>query len=134
MILCVAFLFGCKQELTVNSAQSLTSGAVKSKITKEKTTQAEVATHFGSPNIVTRQDDCDVWVYDRISTERVENSLGAAIAGGGLIPGSTSATAIGGMVGGRRNQTLSTTRTFTLVIEFDENDVVSDYTLTTTQF
>jgi hypothetical protein len=84
---------------------------------------AEVAQILGSPNIITTDEKrCETWVYDKISTERVEASRTAY---GTLL-----------IVGGSSNASRSSTRqrTLTVVIKFDEQKMVRDFSYNYTQF
>jgi outer membrane protein assembly factor BamE (lipoprotein component of BamABCDE complex) len=92
---------------------------------------AEVAEVLGSPNIVTTDTERrETWVYDKISSEvaysKSEGSVVGLIfggSGGGLGGGSTSAGA-----------TSTSQRTLTVVIKFDENKLVRDFSYHTSRF
>lgn len=92
---------------------------------------AEVAAVLGSPNIVTTDEERqETWVYDKISTEVAYSKSGGTIiglifggSGGGLGAGSASSGA-----------TSTTQRTLTVVIKFDEEDRVRDFSYHTSRF
>ena len=76
---------------------------------------AEVMEALGSPNIVTTDEKGrEVWVYDRITTERFySEGAGAwffAFAGGGGVSGSSS----------------TSQKTLTIIVKFDEDKKVRD--------
>jgi outer membrane protein assembly factor BamE (lipoprotein component of BamABCDE complex) len=93
---------------------------------------AEVIEALGSPNIVsTDEKRREVWVYDKIATERAYSTTsggvsalilagfagGSGAGGGGLLPGfSQSAGA-----------SSTTQRTLTIIIKFDEQNQVRDF-------
>jgi hypothetical protein len=102
--------------------ERLTVGKVQGEI-KVGQSGADVAQILGSPNIITTDDKRrEVWVYDKISTERVEASNSSY---GTLI-------LVGGSSGGSRSS--STQRTLTIVIKFDEQKMVRDFSYNYTQF
>ena len=92
---------------------------------------ADVAEVLGSPNIVTTDTERrETWVYDKISSEvaysKSEGSVVGLIfggSGGGLGGGSTSAGA-----------TSTSQRTLTVVIKFDDNNLVRDFSYHTSSF
>lgn len=97
-----------------NSA--LTHGNVELKLKKGETTQAEVLEAFGAPNVTTVDaSGQEVWTYQRAATVAQDSSnynfWTIIVAGGG-----NEAS------GFERTQ-----RTMTLIIKFDDNDVVSDF-------
>ncbi|NQV18621.1 MAG: hypothetical protein HQ534_08775 [Armatimonadetes bacterium] len=116
------FLAGCatyprKVESTQRS--NLTVGTVKTKIIKGETKQAEILEIFGSPNLVTKnKSDNEVWNYNKMSFETATGS-----DGGTLI-----------LFGGSRALSTSTTKSFDLIITFDNNDVVKDYSVISASF
>ena len=109
---------------------AITPGAAKTYIQKNVTTQAEVIEVFGTPNIVTRRDDYEMWVWDKISSEKTKSSFGLGALGGG---GGSGGVGVGGLSGGVSSSKRSET-TVMLIMYFDENDVVTDYKITQTKF
>lgn len=118
ILLGVIFIGGCASVQPVQSS-NLTPGMAKTTIIKGKTTQNEILTVFGAPNIVTKnKSGNEVWTYDKMSVETGASEVyGTAIVVGGV---------------GVRGS--STERSFTLMIEFDENDVVKDYSYRSSAF
>ncbi len=92
---------------------------------------ADVATVLGSPNIVTTDDQRqETWIYDKISSDvTYSRSSGTIVgllfgnSGGGAGIGSTSA-----------GSTSSSQRTLTVVIKFDGNNMVRDFSYHTSRF
>ncbi|OGW94847.1 MAG: hypothetical protein A3K16_03330 [Omnitrophica bacterium RIFCSPLOWO2_01_FULL_45_24] len=122
---------------------NLTSGVAKQTIIKGQTTQAEILKLFGAPNIVTKnRDSNEVWNYNRMS---FESKQGADSIGGGLLAGLVSGGGSGGSggalgggagvrAGGSRAMQTSTTKSFDLIIEFDKDGVVKDYSVISATF
>jgi hypothetical protein len=120
MVIFFSFLFAysCatfpkEQEPTQQS--NLTFGIVKSKIIKGQTTQDEILKIFGSPNIITKNRDNDeVWNYSRVfySSDGTSELFWS----------------------GSRAMSTATTASFDLIIIFDKNDVVNDYSVISVKF
>lgn len=104
-----------------NSA--LTQGSVQMNLQVGRTTKSQVLEVFGSPNITTRDaSGQEVWSYQRHAT--VSQSTSEANYWTILLTG-----------GSRSAAGLSqTSRTMTLIIKFDRNDVVSDFRSRTSDF
>lgn len=122
VILAAVALCACAakvRESQPSEKSSLTVGVVKSEIIKGKTTQAEILELFGSPNIITKnRSDDEVWNYNRMSFESVSGSDAGFVI---LWSGSQAISS-------------STTKSFDLIITFDENDVVKDYSVISASF
>jgi outer membrane protein assembly factor BamE (lipoprotein component of BamABCDE complex) len=104
------------------SAQSLTVGKVQGEI-KVGMSAADVAQVLGSPNIVTTDEKRrEHWIYDKISSESVDTSNSV---GGSII-------IFGG--GSSQRQSSKTQRTLTVIIKFDENKLVRDFSYNYSQF
>ncbi len=120
-------LAGCMQSNSVPQVapqkSNLTYGAVKSQIVKGQTTQTEVIKLLGSPNMVSKTRGGDeVWTY---SKQSVDSSSKNSAYGVGLI--------FAGFSGGKSNSSTAVS-TFDLMITFDSNDVVKDYSVVSSQF
>lgn len=104
------------------AADNLTVGKVQGEI-KVGMDAASVAQILGSPNIVTTDDQRrEVWIYDKVSSDRVDTS--SSIGGSIIIFG-----------GGRSQGTSSSTqRTLTIIIKFDEQKKVRDFAYNYSQF
>lgn len=100
----------------------LTVGKVQGEI-KVGMDAASVVEILGSPNIVTTDEKRrEVWVYDKVSSDRVDT---AHSIGGSII-------ILGG--GAARSSSSSTQRTLTIIIKFDEEKKVRDFAYNYTQF
>lgn len=100
----------------------LTVGKVQAEI-KVGMSGASVIEVLGSPNIISTDDlRREVWVYDKVSTERWDASTSSY---GTLI-----------LIGGSSDRSRSSTRqrTLTIVIKFDEQKMVRDFAYNYTQF
>jgi hypothetical protein len=96
-----------------------------------QTTQRDVLATFGAPNIVTRKaEGAESWTYERVSFDSSYSGGGVGILGGG-IPGTTL---IGGGASASGGSSSSGTRTVTLIVDFDENEVVTDYEVMETHY
>jgi outer membrane protein assembly factor BamE (lipoprotein component of BamABCDE complex) len=106
-----------------NNTDRLTVGTVQREI-RQGMSGAEVAAALGSPNIVTSDERRrETWVYDRISTERVFSSS----------EGGVNALFLAG-VGARAGAAQTSQRTLTIIIRFDENTRVRDFTYRSSSF
>ena len=116
---------GCLQtpRQTLDSdAERLTVGTVQREI-KIGMDAASVVEVLGSPNIVTTDEKRrEVWVYDKVSSDRVDSAR------------SDHATLI--LIGTRSTTASSSTRqrTLTIIIKFDEQKHVRDFAYNYTQF
>ncbi len=103
-------------------ADKLTVGKVQGEI-KVGMPASDVAAVLGSPNIVTTDEERrEVWIYDKISTERTDARSSAY---GTLI-----------ILGGSKRTSSSSTvqRTLTIIIKFDKENKVRDFAYNYTQF
>jgi len=107
-----------KEQETAQSS-NLTYGVVKSKIIKGQTTQEEILKIFGAPNIITKNRENDeVWNYNRMSYKTSEGADGSTVI----------------FWSGSRAMTTATTASFDLIIIFDKNDTVKDYSVISAKF
>ena len=128
VILCVAVLTGCAVERHAKSTQKglqgdrLTVGTVQKEI-KKGMSGSEVAQTLGSPNIVTTDEQGrEVWIYDKISTDRVQSESSGY---GTLI-----------LFGYRGSDGSSSTsqQTLTIIIKFDNDKKVRDFAYHASRF
>ena len=92
---------------------------------------AEVAEVLGSPNIVTTDENRnETWIYDKISSDVTYSRSSGTVVG--LIFGSSG----GGVGTGSKSSgsTSTSQRTLTVVIKFDENNLVHDFSYHSSQF
>ncbi len=123
--LCIS-AFGCSE----HRSSAITPGAAKKHIQPGVTTQAEVIEVFGTPNVITRKDGGEMWVYDKVSSQTTSAAFGAGGLGGG---GGSGGFGGGGLAGGVGSTERSET-TVMLIVYFDEKDVVRDYKISQTKF
>lgn len=92
---------------------------------------AEVAEVLGSPNIVTTDDQRnETWIYDKISTDVTYSRSSGTVVG--LIFGNSAAGA--GVGSNSAGSTSTSQRTLTVVIKFDEQNLVRDFSYHSSQF
>ena len=84
---------------------------------------AEVVSSLGSPNMVTTDSERrETWVYDKVATERAYSS-----SSGGLF-------LILGGVGSEAGASSSNQRTITIIIKFNKDNTVRDYSYRQSSF
>ena len=108
----------------------LTVGTVQREI-RVGMSGADVAGVLGSPNIVTKDDRGEVWVYDRISTDTVYSTSSGGVSALILGAGVTGTTGLGGAGSTGYNQgagAVSTRqRTLTIIIKYDDQGRARDF-------
>ena len=125
VILCVAILTACaptRHAADTQEGDRLTVGTVQKEI-KKGMSGSEVVEALGSPNIVsTDEQGREVWVYDKISTDRVQSGSSGY---GTLI-----------LFGYERSERSSSTsqKTLTIVIKFDHDKKVRDFAYHSSRF
>ena len=108
----------------------VTVGTVQKEITIGMSA-SDVAAVLGSPNIVTTEEERqETWIYDKISSDvTYSRSSGTVVglifggSGGGVGAGSSDA-----------GSTSSSQRTLTVIIKFDTNSKVRDFSYHTSRF
>jgi len=117
-----------------NSIQetSLSYGAIKKYLKIGVTTQADILKLFGSPNnMTTSSSGNEIWVYDKVRTElstTAEKGTAGGIVGGGIGIGSGGVgAAVGGSESKSKTNVISTTNTLTVIMEFNEKNILIDY-------
>ena len=113
---------GCGGEKAEIKEDRLTVGKVQGEI-KVGMPASQVVELLGSPNIVTTDEKRrEVWVYDKVSTDRVDT---ASSSFGGII-----------ILGGSSSDRSSSQRqrTLTIIIKYDEEKKVRDFAYNYTQF
>lgn len=117
-----------------DSADRLTVGKVQREI-RVGMTGAEVAQVLGSPNIVsTDEERREVWIYDKIATDRVYSTSRGGVSA--LILG-VGGSALGAATPNyERSAGASSTsqRTLTIIIKFDKQGRVRDFAYHTSRF
>ena len=129
----VVLLAGCQSaamhraDVQDNSADRMTVGKVQKEI-RVGMSGVDVAQALGSPNIVSSDEERrEVWIYDKISTERAYSSSSGGV--NVLILGFGGNTAGSGGIGGASSAAASSTsqRTLTVIIKFDKERKVRDF-------
>lgn len=118
-------LAGCAAPPKPLSEQNsnMTQGNVQLSLQKGVTTKAEVLESFGSPNITTRDGSGrEVWSYQRAAQVSQSSSTSS---GWTVIFAGSSVKAAGFE---------SSSRMMTLIVKFDENDLVDDFASRTSNF
>ena len=121
----------------------LSYGTVTSQVKKNQTTQADLIELFGGPNISTTDaSGLETWVYERSASETDAagssdaRNLNAFFGAGGNVGGA----AIGGGVAGGassardRSRTTNTVRTLTVIVKFNPDKTVRDYSVRQSTF
>ena len=119
----VTALSGCGSgEKAEIKEDRLTVGKVQGEI-KVGMPASQVAEILGSPNIVTTDEKRrEVWMYDKVSTDRVDTS--SSSYGSIIILGSNS----------KDSSSSQRQRTLTIIIKYDEEKKVRDFAYNYTQF
>lgn len=113
---------GCGGNRAEIKEDRLTVGKVQGEI-KVGMSAAQVAELLGSPNIVTTDDKRrEVWIYDKVSTDRVDTA--SSSFAGIIILGAAS----------RDSSSSQRQRTLTIIIKYDEEKKVRDFAYNATQF
>lgn len=109
------------------TGQNLSVGKVQREI-RIGMTSAEVAETLGSPNIVTTDEQRrEVWIYDKIATDRAYSASSGGVSalflgGGGGVGGLGAAGASSGAGASSTSQ-----RTLTVIIKFGSDQRVRDF-------
>jgi outer membrane protein assembly factor BamE (lipoprotein component of BamABCDE complex) len=147
-LLSITFMFlmltGCmsasdhRKEVQDDSGDRMTVGKVQKEI-KIGMSSADVAQVLGSPNIVSTDDQRrEVWIYDKISTDRAYSTSSGGVMALILGGGAPGGALLGGLGGGNVEQSAGASstrqRTLTVIIKFDETSKVRDFSYNFTQF
>lgn len=151
-LLIVGLLMGCippqktaaqhQQSLASAQEREMTVGVVQKEI-RVGMSQADAAQALGSPNIVTRDSGGnETWIYDKIATEASysdsseSGSVGGGVGGGGILG---KVLVLGGIFGSKSGSSSAganstTQKTLTVVIKFDRNSAVKDFSYHSSKF
>ena len=148
LVICVTILClsatGCmsagqhREAVRDDAADRISVGRVQREI-REGMSSAEVVSILGSPNMVTTDAERrETWVYDRVATEQAYSASQGGFGGllGGLVGGAAGGLFGGGSGSVERGSGASATnqRTLTVIIKFDENGRVRDYSYRQSSF
>ncbi len=124
----IAILFaGCvavseqTAEVGDTSAKKLTVGTVQKEIRIGMNAVA-VAEVLGTPNIVSTDEQGEVWIYDRVATEEIISKKNTWIFA--VIAGGTHSNRVASR----------TQRSLTIIVKFDEENKVRDFAYRSSQF
>ena len=114
----IALISGCATAPSepASGPQTLTQGVVQLNLRVDETTKAEVLDTFGAPNVTTRDSSGrEVWSYQRQAqvTESSRQSSGWSI----LLAGSSQSA----------SGFSTSSRMMTLIIKFNDQDIVTDF-------
>ncbi len=140
LVLLTALLSGCasvgyhRDQVRDNSDDRVTVGTVQKEISIGMPS-SDVAATLGSPNIVTTDENRrEVWIYDKLSTENAYSTSSGGIST--LILGFGGS--VGGGLGGGYNSSAGASstsqRTLTVIIKYDDNNLVRDFAYHTSRF
>ena len=128
---------------TAEKPSNLSYGTVTATVKKNVTTQSDLIDMFGGPNIsTTDKDGSEKWVYERTSSmndtagSTQEKNFNAAFGGGASVG---SGVVGGGVSGGSKSsnnaqRSVNSVRTLTVVITFNNDKTVKDYTVRAAYF
>jgi hypothetical protein len=96
---------------------------------------ADVVSILGAPNMVTTDSERrETWVYDKVATERVYSTSSGGL---GLVFGGGNGNGVGGGgggFGGSSGASSYSLRTITIIIKFNKNNTVRDYSYRQSSF
>ena len=138
--LLIALVTGCqsaavhKQQVQDDSSDRVTVGKVQKEI-RTGMSGAEVAQVLGSPNIVsTDEERREVWIYDKIATDHAYSESRGGVSALILGWGGSVAGAASGNVSSSAGASSTSQRTLTIIIKFDKEGVVRDFSYHTSRF
>jgi len=96
---------------------------------------SEVVASIGSPNVVTSNEDRnEVWVYDKLATDVIHSKSSSGIWGVIFGPIGSAGGAVAGTARQSSGATSTSQRTLTIVIRFDAEHRVSDFSYHASRF
>lgn len=124
LVTLIFLLVSCSTKL---NQPAVSPGMAKKHIEKGISSQADVFGNFGAPNFVTStKSGGELWVYSNYATVNKGLTLNLGVGG---VENSIAGGALGG-----GNINSSSSRSVTLMITFDKNDIVTDYTVSQLQY
>ncbi len=143
MVLLVSGCMGAQQHRDAvrgEDTERISVGTVQKEI-RVGMSGADVVSVLGSPNMVTTDGERrETWVYDKIATERVystsSSNAGGALGGASTGGSSAGAGVLGLIFGGSSDSGAASTsqRTLTIIIKFDNNGLVRDFSYRQSSF
>lgn len=139
-LLLISVIAGCqtasfhKQQVQDDTGDRVTVGKVQKEI-RIGMSGAQVAEVLGSPNIVsTDEERRDVWIYDKIATDRAYSESRGGVSALILGWGGSAAGAASGNVSASAGASSTSQRTLTVIIKFDKEGKVRDFAYHTSRF
>ena len=140
VILPLMLLAGCasvsdhRDAVRDSEGERVTVGTVQKEI-RVGMPSSDVAASLGSPNIVTTDENRrEVWIYDKLSTDKAYSTSSGGVSA--LILGFGGS--VGGLAGGGYNSSAgaasTSQRTLTVIIKFDDQNLVRDFAYHTSRF
>lgn len=133
-------LVGCqtaaehKAQVRDDSTDRVSVGTVQREI-RVGMSGAEVAQALGSPNIVTTDEERrEVWIYDKIATDRAYSTSSGGISALILGFGGGAAGAASGSGTASAGASSTSQRSLTVIIKFDNEKKVRDFAYHQSQF
>ncbi len=127
-----------RQSLQSSKERELTVGIVQKEI-RTGMSQADVAQALGSPNIVTQDSaGMETWIYDKIATEASYSKSGMGVGAGAGAGGTPGTSLLLGILTGNYSKSAgassTTQKTLTIIIKFNNNDLVDSFSYHTSKF
>jgi outer membrane protein assembly factor BamE (lipoprotein component of BamABCDE complex) len=121
-----------------DSGDRMTVGKVQREI-RVGMTNAQVAEVLGSPNMVTTDERRrEQWVYDKIATDTAYSTssggVSALVLGGALVGSGLAGGLGGGSYSSAAGARSTSQRTLTVIIKFDETNLVRDFSYRSSSF
>ena len=139
-LLASLLLLGCQSaavhraDVQDDTTDRMTVGKVQKEI-RVGMSGAAVAQALGSPNIVsTDEERREVWIYDKVATDRVYSSSSGGVNSLILGFGAVASGGVGATGGSSAGATSTSQRTLTVIIKFDKAGSVRDFAYHTSKF
>ncbi len=139
-VLSAVLLAGCqtagdhRRAVQDDSGDRLTVGKVQREV-RVGMSSADVVGILGSPNMVsTDEERREVWVYDKIATDRVYSASSGGVNALFLGLGTGVAGGVGGGASSSAGAASTSQRTLTVIIKFDKESKVRDFAYHTSRF
>lgn len=124
-------------------SSALSYGTVTATVQRNQTTQLEILESFGGPNISTTDaDGSEVWVYERSITQtdiatqsrQYQGAVNLGVSFGFPHFGATGGGSAGATKTNGQSSISAGTRTLTVIVKFNQNKTVKDYSVRATTF
>ena len=139
-LLATLLLLGCQSaavhraDVQDDTTDRMTVGKVQKEI-RVGMSGAAVAQALGSPNIVsTDEERREVWIYDKVATDRVYSSSSGGVNSLILGFGASAGGGVGASGGSSAGASSTSQRTLTVIIKFDKAGSVRDFAYHTSKF